>query len=201
MNFKRFWTILSARNREFYRDRAGLGWNIIFPFLLVAGFGVIFGSEHRTEYKIGVFPAAVSAPETEDLALPPRLLETRYVQFVGFFDQAQGLEKLAHHKVDLLIELGTAPNSYWVSHDSPKGYFAEKNVQLSDLGSLRTDLKRLEASHSYELDKSCTISTYRHVKEALPVRGIRFEWTEGLHRRTLCYELPVVTCDERIEGK
>ncbi|MGB5984919.1 MAG: ABC transporter permease [Desulfobacterales bacterium] len=126
MNFKRFWTMFKARNREFYRDRAGLGWNIIFPFLLVAGFGVIFGSEQRAEYKVGVFPSTINSPEAGSLALPPRFLETRYVQFVGFATQAQGLDKLAHHKIDFLVAQGEAPYRYWISHDSPKGYFIEK---------------------------------------------------------------------------
>ncbi len=51
MNFKRFWTMLKARNREFFRDRAAFGWNFLFPFLIVAGFGVIFGGQSYTEYK------------------------------------------------------------------------------------------------------------------------------------------------------
>ena len=131
MNLKRFWIMFKARNREFYRDRSGLGWNIIFPFLLVAGFGVIFGSEDRTEYKIGVYPVAVIHPETTELALPAKFLETRHLQFVGFSSQAQGMEKLAHHKIDFLIRQGETPHPYWVSSDSPKGYFVEKAFQAA----------------------------------------------------------------------
>jgi len=146
MNFKRFWTIFIARNREFYRDRAGLGWNIIFPFLLVAGFGVIFGSEHKAEYKIGVFPTTLSTPETGNLALPPRFLATRYLQFVGMASQAQGMDKLAHHKIDFLVRQGEAPYPYWVSQDSPKGYFIERIFRESLVdGAITDSLARKEA--------------------------------------------------------
>jgi hypothetical protein len=56
MNFKRMWAMLIARNREFFRDRAALGWNFMFPFLIVAGFAIIFGNEDYKEYKVGVYP-------------------------------------------------------------------------------------------------------------------------------------------------
>jgi len=50
------WALFKARNYEFFRDRAGFGWNILFPFLIVAGFGVIFSSDSGSDYKLGVFP-------------------------------------------------------------------------------------------------------------------------------------------------
>ena len=36
MSLKRLWSILKARNLEFFRDRSAFGWNFLFPFLLVA---------------------------------------------------------------------------------------------------------------------------------------------------------------------
>ena len=57
MRAKRFWAMFIARNKEFFRDRAAFGWNFLFPFLLVAGFGVIFGGKAYTTYKVGIFPA------------------------------------------------------------------------------------------------------------------------------------------------
>ena len=49
MSFKRMWALFVARNFEFIRDRAGFGWNILFPFLIVAGFGVR-GHERAQRY-------------------------------------------------------------------------------------------------------------------------------------------------------
>ena len=56
MSFKIMWALFVARNFEFIRDRAGFGWNILFPFLIVAGFGVIFSSDSGSDFKLGIFP-------------------------------------------------------------------------------------------------------------------------------------------------
>ena len=34
---RRFLAVLKARNLEFLRDRAALGWNIVLPVLIVIG--------------------------------------------------------------------------------------------------------------------------------------------------------------------
>ena len=83
MQFKRFWTILIARNREFFRDRAAFGWNFLFPFLIVAGFGIIFGAEAYTEYKIGVFPHPPGTVRIEKTQVPRQFRNTRYLKFIG----------------------------------------------------------------------------------------------------------------------
>lgn len=115
-----------ARNREFFRDRAGFGWNILFPFLLVAGFGVIFGAREPSLYKIGVFPVSTPNPSIERLALPPEFIQIRHLQFVGFSDLEEGLDQLRHHRIDFLVQQGRPPYSYWVSDASPKGHLMER---------------------------------------------------------------------------
>ena len=52
--FTRIFTLFMARNREYFRDKSALGWNFIFPFLIIAGFGVIFTGNSRDVYKIAV---------------------------------------------------------------------------------------------------------------------------------------------------
>ena len=63
-SWKRFSSVLSARNKEFLRDRSALGWNFLFPFLVVLGFGYGFGSEDQELFKVAVVgkpdPALVS---------------------------------------------------------------------------------------------------------------------------------------------
>ncbi len=59
MKFKRIWVLFLARNREFLRDRSGFGWNILFPFLIVVGFGLIYNTDGREAYKAGIFPVTV----------------------------------------------------------------------------------------------------------------------------------------------
>ncbi|MEJ2325544.1 MAG: ABC transporter permease [Chromatiaceae bacterium] len=52
--WRRILAILWARNREFYRDRAGLGWNIVMPLLMVVGFAFIFRAGPEDLLKVGV---------------------------------------------------------------------------------------------------------------------------------------------------
>jgi ABC-type multidrug transport system permease subunit len=144
MRIRRIMVMFKARNREFFRDRAAFGWNFLFPFLLVAGFAVMFGSDRHQSYKIGLFPQPTGVIEAEALPLPRALRETRYLSFIGFADRAAGMARLQLHKIDLLVRVGQGnsrdgrgadgvgaeaagrPYRYWVSDTSPKGYVAER---------------------------------------------------------------------------
>lgn len=128
MNLHRIWVMFKARNAEFFRDKAAFGWNFLFPFLMVAGFGLIFGDDTRSDYKIGIFPCPGGEVSVETAPLPESLKSARMLQFVGFRDFSAGIALLRHHKIDLLMEIGTSQPRYWVT-DSPKGYLAETIVQ------------------------------------------------------------------------
>ena len=127
MRFKRLWAIFKARNREFFRDRAAFGWNFLFPFLIILGFGVIFKGDYQSQFKVGLFPVApgASADQSTEL-LPDSFTAFRSISIVGFETHAAGMDKLKHHKIDLLIETGTQPIRYWVSDSSPSGAIAER---------------------------------------------------------------------------
>ena len=131
MSFKRLWSILKARNLEFFRDRSAFGWNFLFPFLLVAGFGIIFGGKTYTEYKIGVFPSETEQVSIAKLNIPQRFKEMQYFKFIGFPNAEEGLKKLKHHRIDFLLKTGNAPHQYWVSDDSPSGYVVEQMFKAS----------------------------------------------------------------------
>jgi ABC-type multidrug transport system permease subunit len=131
MNFRRFWTMLKARNREFFRDRAAFGWNFLFPFLIVAGFGIIFGGQSYSEYKIGLFPHTETQVRIDQIEIPRALRNMRYLKFIGFATEARGLDKLKHHKIDFLLKSGPPPYEYYVSDESPKGYVLEQMFMAS----------------------------------------------------------------------
>ena len=131
MSFKRLWAILKARNHEFFRDRSAFGWNFLFPFLLVAGFGIIFGGKTYTEYKIGIFPSDTKQVSTAQINIPQRFKDMQYLKFIGFPDAAEGLEKLKHQRIDFLLKTGKGPYQYWVSDSSPKGYVVEQMFKAS----------------------------------------------------------------------
>ena len=120
-----------ARNREFFRDRAAFGWNFLFPFLIVAGFGVIFGTKSYTQYKIGLFPLNEVNVVASELAIPDEFRKMRYLEFIGIPNKTDGLDKLKHHKIDFLLKLGDPPYEYFVSDASPKGYVIEQMFKSS----------------------------------------------------------------------
>lgn len=127
MKWRRLWAMLYARNREFFRDRAAFGWNFLFPFLIIIGFGVIFKGDYQSTFKVGVFPIAHGASVHPALdRLPDSFTAFKAVAFVGFDTQNQGMDKLKHHKIDLLIEAGTWPVRYWISDSSPAGAIVER---------------------------------------------------------------------------
>ena len=119
--WRRIFAVFIARNREFYRDHAGLGWNILMPILIVLGFAFIFNGEPEDQFKVGVVTAdgALAPPATGLLAL-------KYVQVIPFASVDAAVAKVEHHQVDLLVDLRTTPLTYWVNLESPRGYLAER---------------------------------------------------------------------------
>ena len=120
--------MLVARNREFFRDRAAFGWNFLFPFLLIGGFAIIFGGSEHKDYKVGLFPCVGQSSANVSACMPEKLARLRYVQFIAFNNQTAGMDKLKHHKIDLLLDISDRPLRYWVSDTSPKGYIVEKMI-------------------------------------------------------------------------
>ncbi len=125
------WALFVARNFEFIRDRAGFGWNILFPFLIVAGFGIIFSSDSRSEFKLGVFPVKENQMIIRDLMIPEKLKTYDNIKIICFETYDEAVEKLLHHKIDILLENNGPKLKYWISDSSPKGYLLEKVVKES----------------------------------------------------------------------
>lgn len=126
-NLRRFLAVLRARNLEFWRDRAALGWNLAFPFLLVAGFALVFSGDGKAEFKVGLLTSAGNPPTAtaNSATQPPSpFLQTRYIEFVSYALQSEAERKLAHHQIDLLVDL--AGEQYWLNPDSPKSYLAAR---------------------------------------------------------------------------
>ncbi len=138
MNFKRLWAMIVARNREFFRDRAAFGWNFMFPFLLIGGFAIIFGGQEHKDFKVGIFPCpAISGAISGDCA-PEALNKIQYIKYIEIEALDAGLDKLKHHKIDLLVDLTNEPFQYWVSDTSPNGYIVERVLE----GGLAPDTNR-----------------------------------------------------------
>jgi ABC-2 type transport system permease protein len=120
--WRRILAILVARNREFYRDRAGLGWNIFMPILMVLAFAFIFSGEPEDQLKIGV----VSMDDAPSAKGVPALMALKYVRFVPVSDLQAAIRKVERHQLDLLVDPRAGSLVYWVNLESAKGYFAER---------------------------------------------------------------------------
>lgn len=116
----RFFAILIARNREFYRDRAGLAWNILMPIMMVLAFAFIFRSGPEDLLKVGVL-----APDGDLGRVESPFLTLRYVRFIPVSDSEEAIQKVARHQLDLVLDPGPTP-AYWVNPGSPNGYLAER---------------------------------------------------------------------------
>lgn len=132
MFMKRFLALLSARNKEFLRDRSSLSWNVLMPVLIVAGFAVTFTGDFSDQYKVGVVNLKnitnKSPSEFGDF------LNTKYIEFIEVSDVEAANIKVQRHQLDMLIDPGV--KSYWINNEAPNGYLVEKILMASTLASL-----------------------------------------------------------------
>ena len=150
--WRRIYAVFLARNREFYRDRAGLGWNIIMPFVFVFGFAVIFSGEPEALFKIGVLGS-----DRELQASQSPMADVLHLEFVYFHDEEKARTKVERHQIDLLLDVQGIPR-YWVNAHSQKGYVVEK---------LLLDAYR-QAAHSPPQRQSVEGRALRYVDWVLP---------------------------------
>ena len=138
MFFKRFFALLSARNKEFLRDRSSLSWNVLMPVLIVAGFAITFTSDFSDQYKIGVVNYA-NYKQSHDGEFK-EFLNTKYIEFLDVQDAEMARVKVQRHQLDMLFDL--EKNSYWINNESPNGYLVEKIL----LASTKTTLQKQTVS-------------------------------------------------------
>ena len=126
---KRLLAVWHARNLEFVRDRRTMIFALLMPIALVVGMSFIFGGKERPFFKVGVIATVI------DKQAHP-FLQERYVDFVPIASEAEGLPKITHQQIDLLVDLHGVPR-YWVNTDAPKGYIVEKLLLAAAPGAQR----------------------------------------------------------------
>ncbi len=117
---KKFLAILHARNMEFIRDKSSLGWNILFPLLLVVGFAFVFSGEPKPLFKVGVLgdPGVLKQADRTFFA-------TKYIQFITVNDREQAIGKVEHFQLDMLVDVRGRVR-YWINENAPNGYVLER---------------------------------------------------------------------------
>jgi ABC-2 type transport system permease protein len=126
---RRLLAVWHARNLEFIRDRATLIFTLLLPISLVVGMGFVFGGPARPLFKVGVLATTI------DKQAHP-FLQERYVDFVPIASEPDGLRKITHQQIDLLVDLEGVVR-YWVNTDAPKGYIVEKLLLAAAPGAQR----------------------------------------------------------------
>jgi len=126
LSWQRVRAIFMARNREFYRDTAGLIWNILMPVLMIVAFAFIFGSSGKPLLKVGLLAGGASTATTTAASSPlDGLSEIAALQLIPIDNRDVGIAKVARHQLDLLLELPDATR-YWVNPESANGEIAER---------------------------------------------------------------------------
>jgi ABC-type multidrug transport system permease subunit len=142
MNLTRFYAVFKARNIEFFRDKSSLGWNLIFPVLLLIGFSFIFSGDGRSAYKVGMLNGkGETVSEVTNVA--EQFENVKFIDYINYKSAEEARNKLTRHTIDLVIE--PTANRYWINNESAKSYLAEKifSTQLAGFTRLETSGKKI----------------------------------------------------------
>ncbi|MDD3764757.1 MAG: ABC transporter permease [Nevskiales bacterium] len=123
---RRLWAVTWARSVEFLRDRSALGWNLLFPVLMVVGMATVFSGPERPIFNVGVIG------EAEFTAATHPFFATEGTRFHHEDDEAAAVAKVERHRNDLLLDLRVSPARYWVNPESQRGRLLERLLRASD---------------------------------------------------------------------
>ena len=121
MNLRRVLAVFMARNREFLRDRSALGWNIVFPVFIVAGFAFAFSGGSPDVFKVGFHGGP------PDPAVHGEFFATRHIRFIPETSLEHAITAVERHQLDMAVDLET--RRYWVNATSANGYLLERVLQ------------------------------------------------------------------------
>lgn len=123
MKIRHFLAVLSARNKEFLRDRASLSWNVLFPFLLIVGLAFAFGGDKRDQFKVAVYAEPEQNQQRDYLNLD-------YVKYIPVESREAAIRKVGRHQFDLLLDFEA--REYHFNDSSSNGYILDKLVGASN---------------------------------------------------------------------
>ncbi len=122
MNLKTVYSLIIARNKEFYRDRGSLTWALIFPLLVITAITFAFQDEDQVLFKAGILG---DSEQLSNLSLR----EQGWITWVEYKDEQRALEKVRHHQLDLLLKPGANENQplhYWINSTASRGDVLEQ---------------------------------------------------------------------------
>lgn len=123
MLFRRFMALLSARNKEFLRDRSSVSWNILMPVLIILGLAFTFNGHFTEQYRVGI------ANNNKENAAVSSFMQTRYINFIKITNVKQAIVRVQRQQLDMLLDV--SGRKYWINDQSPKGYLVTRIMQAS----------------------------------------------------------------------
>lgn len=135
---KEFFAIFVARNKEYYRDRAAIGWAFLFPILVIAACALAFSNPDTSVFAVGVHGDLSSDAEVTEFLTRP------YIKTVAIPDLERGLERIRHHQLDLLLAADDSTPRYWLNSESSTGAAAEQLFNGAVAGFSRQQLSGRE---------------------------------------------------------
>jgi len=115
---KEFIALFIARNKEYYRDRAAIGWAFLFPLLVIIACALAFSNPDTSVFKVGVHGDFAEATAVSEFLAQP------YIKMLPYDDLSRGLERTRHHQLDMLIS--SEGDRYWVNSQSTASTAVEK---------------------------------------------------------------------------
>ncbi len=125
---KKLLALVSARNKEFYRDRSAMIWTFIFPFVVLAGFNYGYSGRQDPILKVMVYP-----PTTLALPTIQTLKSLPGIEIKTSDEEKSALNTLSHYETDLLIRPAENGQSliYSINGDSDKGKLSERLLSIA----------------------------------------------------------------------
>jgi ABC-type multidrug transport system permease subunit len=127
----RIQAIFIARNREFYRDSAGLIWNLIMPMMMILAFAFIFDGKQQPLFKVGVIGTPAAADPVARFLAKPQIRAIPVGESGAGTDAdlhtaiAAAIQKVERHQLDLLLEVGSPPR-YWLNPQANQASLLEE---------------------------------------------------------------------------
>ena len=113
-----FLNLISARNKEFYRDKAALIWTVLFPLLLIVGFTFAFSRPEEAVFTLGHKGQAESMAE-----LPS------YIERIDYDSNDQAVQRIRHHQLDVFIDFSSTPTNASYNPLSPSSQALRDIIQ------------------------------------------------------------------------
>jgi ABC-2 type transport system permease protein len=122
---KWFFALITARSKEFYRDRATLSWTLLFPLIVMLGFSFGYSGKDAPLLRVGILQSELKEePELKELLALPQ------IETILYSDSELARKRIERHQLDLLIERSepSAPITLSINPDSTKKELIEKLI-------------------------------------------------------------------------